>query len=224
MSNSNYPPVLTAALAALYGALGSSSNQDTRDTAVAAQSCIAPFAQQPTSGQVLSARSSSSPFDIQSLYARQVQQLANSQQVDVQQTQQQHAQNPTAILSSLPPNLLQAYLAVMTSKPPQSLSGMPPFIGTNVMSYQQTSQQLQENAQAQAMAAQIRASSINQSNPGIGTQRPLPLRSPNATASILPQGTPAGDLIGQVAQGGPAHALESAENNRAPALLYHGQS
>ncbi|KAL7476042.1 hypothetical protein ACHAW6_001928 [Cyclotella cf. meneghiniana] len=219
MSNNNNPSGLTAALAALYGNFGLSSN------AMVAQASVAPFTQRPTPGQVLPARRSSSPFDIHSIYAQQVEQLVSAQQVAVQQRQLKQAQSPAALLSSLPPNPLQAYLAAMTSLQPPSFSGIDPFLGSNAMSYQQASQQQQQqiNAEAEEIAAQILASSTNHSNTGMGTQH-LSHTPTNGSAPMLQQGIFAGNLIGSMAKEGPTSSLDRAGTSPASDLLNHLQA
>eukprot|EP00804_Cyclotella_cryptica_P020238 CCRYP_010914-RB/>CCRYP_010914-RB protein AED:0.04 eAED:0.04 QI:366/1/1/1/0.5/0.33/3/593/507 len=222
-NNIHHPPGPNAALASLYRNFGASSNQDTSDNALAAQASVAPLSQPPTSEHALSVLSSSAPFDIQSiLYAQRIQQLASAQQVAVQQRQQQQAQSPAALLSSLPPDLLQTYLAAMTSQTSPSLSGLPPFIGSNAMSYKKASQQHQQtHSQAQATPSQILASSINQSNRGIGTQHPHLLAPTNAAVPISQQGIFVGDLMEMTAKGGSTNCLGVAGTSPGPALLNH---
>lgn len=216
MSNNNNPSGLTAALAALYGNFGASSN------AMVAQASVAPFTQRPTPGQVLPARRSSSPFGIHSIYAQQVEQLVSAQQVAVQQRQLKQAQSPAALLSSFPPNLLQAYLAAVTSLQPPSLSGNDPFLGSNAMRYQQASQQQQIKAEAEEIAAKILASSTNHSNTGMGTQH-LSHTPTNGSALMLQQGLFAGNLIGTMAKEGPTSGLDRAGTSPASDLLNHLQ-
>lgn len=182
-SNGGNPPGIDA-LMALYNSIGAPPNQDMGHPRVAAAQALASLAsQQPTSLQVPApAGPSNSPFGLQSLYAHQVQQLTAPQA-------QQQAQNQ-ALSKSLPPELLQAYLA---SNVPQYI---PQSLLNNAPKAPRPLQQQQLHAQAQAIAAQLLASA--QANPDV--QRSLSV--PNNISSMLQN-----DLMGSLARAGSANGF-----------------
>ena len=204
-NNSSSNQLNLEASAALYGNFGASSNQNGGAPSAAGTSFAAPASTQAPAGGP-----SPSSFGIQSLYAQQVQQFTADQLAAVQQ--HQRAQSQANLLSSLTPNLLQAYLASMTSQSPDPVSGLlSSLLGNNALNLPSQQAQQQQQTQAQAYAAQLLAS---QKNPGAGSMPP----GHNGVASML-QGSPSVDLMSAMARAGSSSGVGSVASGSAPGLL-----
>ena len=204
-NNSSSNQLNLEASAALYGNFGASSNQNGAAPSAAGASFAAPASTQAPAGGP-----SPSSFGIQSLYAQQVQQFTADQQAAVQQ--HQRAQSQANLLSSLTPNLLQAYLASMTSQSADPVSGLlSSLLGNNALNLPSQQAQQQQQTQAQAYAAQLLAS---QKDPGAGSMPP----GHNGVASML-QGSPSVDLMSAMARAGSSSGVGSVASGSAPGLL-----